>query len=473
MKCLLGLFFLYFSVSSHVSSEVFYLDPKTGSLSNDGSVNSPLPSLQDVLSANLIKGYSRKVPFNWQTGVEELEILNPAGVINEGDTLILNSGFHGDISIKNIINSKKIEIKAGLNQKPVIGTLSVIGSRHWIFEGLTIDFSQSKLVRPRGDYLVFIENHKFFGPASDIEINNNKIFSDTDANEWSAEDWKIFAFGGIRANANNISIKRNSVTNTSFGISGEGKNTVIKKNRIFNFSGDAIRALGDNSIVESNIVANSIKVDDNHDDGFQSWAPNSEKALNNLIIRNNVFYTKCNHPNEALLSNYQGIGLFDGFYNNVVIENNILYLNHWHAITILGGNNVTIMHNTIVDPNPNDEMDPWIKVAAHKNGQVGTENSIYNNISKVIFDQPGVDYKNNIFIQPDDYTNVFQDHKSFDFRIKDNSIVVDRGSSNNTVLLHNFDIESNQRDNYPDLGAIELMSDNNTSVSHINCSSDG
>ena len=445
------------SFATSAYSNEYYLDPINGSINNDGSEKHPWPSLKEVIESNNIDSNRTITPYN--KNQEELIPINVKGQIKPGSKLILRNGFHGDIEIKNIVNDKKITIVAEDGHVPIIGSLSIIGSKGWIFEGLTINNKASNLEILRNRTLVFIESHKWFGPSSDIVLDGNNIYSAESVELWSIDDWNTKAVSGLRSTGINIVVQNNTIKNVQFGITMEGKNSVIKKNKIINFSGDAIRVLGDDSTIDGNVIANAFKVDENHDDALQSWAPNKVVGVNNLVISNNYFFTDYNHPNKDLLSNFQGIGLFDGFYNNLRIENNLLFVNHWHAISVYGGNDVVIANNTVIDPFPDDEMVPWIKIRAHKSGKFGKNNNIINNIaSKVIYNEEGVFYANNIELRADQYYNFFIDHVRYDFTPNRTSDAVDGGINLPEIIQSKYDISGNCRDNYPDVGAYEFRS---------------
>ena len=57
-----------------------------------------------------------------------------------------------------------------------------------------------------------------------------------------------------------------------FGISVSGANALVERNTVSNFSADGLRGLGNFGTFQYNVVKNCYDVNENHDDGFQSWS---------------------------------------------------------------------------------------------------------------------------------------------------------------------------------------------------------
>jgi parallel beta-helix repeat protein len=185
-----------------------------------------------------------------------------------------------------------------------------------------------------------------------------------------------------------------------------------------------MRGLGDYGLFEYNLVANAIKVDGNHDDGFQSLARDGNPVVG-VVLRGNQFYTNYNHPNEALLSTFQGIGCFDGFYENWRIENNLVVVSHYHGISLYGARNSMIVNNTVVDDSHHstDSMVPWIRLTTHKDGSYGENNVVRNNIGKLASTDLGVTIDHNFDpgVSKSDHANYdifFKDRLNLDYSLK-------------------------------------------------------
>lgn len=129
-------------------------------------------------------------------------------------------------------------------------------------------------------------------------------------------------------------IENNYLKNVVMGITASGDHIHAINNVIENFSADGMRMQGNDILFEGNTIMNCYDVDENHDDGIQSFII-GEGVFRNNIIRSNIILNYVDQD-QKLLGALQGIGCFDGFYENWLIENNVVIVNHWHGITLLG-----------------------------------------------------------------------------------------------------------------------------------------
>ncbi|RBP51062.1 right-handed parallel beta-helix repeat-containing protein [Arenicella xantha] len=428
----------------------FYIDPINGDSENSGTQAAPWRTLQQVIEDDLIESHAWRRPY-YSFG--DTEPRNQGAPVKAGDTLILMSGYHGKVNIHKYVNTSTIHVKAGAGQTPTLSQLHFQASANWSVSGLTIspiygDIDESSLLR--------IESNSFNGPSHNITVQDNELFSATDVSNWSVANWLERRKSGISVDADNSLIANNTIRNIAFGITVSSDNVTVRNNRVINFSGDALRGLGNYGLFEYNFVANAFKVDGNHDDGFQSWSRDGKPVVG-MTLRGNEFYTNYNHPNPALLSNFQGIGCFDGFYNNWLIENNLVAVSHWHGISVYGANNTRIINNTVVDDprHTDDPMVPWIRLTTHKNNTHGINNVVRNNIGKLASTTLGVTLDHNFDpgVAADDHSNYlsyFRSPLNFDYRLKRTAPPVGAGSE---ILAPNIDITGRLRNKPFDVGA--------------------
>src|SRR6185295_11701448 len=126
-----------------------------------------------------------------------------------------------------------------------------------------------------------------------------------------------------------VTVRKNRVRNVRFGIGAGGAQVHVQENLVDGFSADGLRGLGDDGLFEYNRVQNNFvedPPDPNHDDGFQSWSVGpggvGTGEVRGVTLRGNVFVNATN-PNHPLRSSMQGIGCFDGFFVNWVVEDNV------------------------------------------------------------------------------------------------------------------------------------------------------
>lgn len=272
-------------------------------------------------------------------------------------------------------------------------------------------------------------------------------------------DWDTLACNGISLAGSHLTARNNVLKNVNFGISVSGDSSLVENNVIENFSGDGLRGIGNYLTFQYNTVRNCYDVNANHDDGFQSWSVGSDGkvgtgVIKNITLRGNLIINYTD-PAQKFRGTLQGIGCFDGFFENWIIENNIILTDHWHGITLLGARNCRIVNNTVYDLNSERPGPPWIQIGNHKNGQLSQNCIIRNNLSSSINTQdgPAVQVDHNIIIN--DPNEFFVDYSIFDMRLKDGCTAIDSGSSDSAPSI-DFAQNSRPQGSGFDVGAFEF-----------------
>ncbi|MBI1223803.1 MAG: T9SS type A sorting domain-containing protein [Bacteroidetes bacterium] len=412
-----------FIVPAILCATTFYIDPINGSMSNNGAYNSPWSKLEAVVNSNLIESYANSpLPYNAQTN--QPSIKNLGAPIKSGDTLLLRTGLHGEVFLQNYNNLSNITVMADAGHHPILERLQLQACKNWRFDGLAIS------TEPYGYYLhgrlVYLETHGWQGPTSHIDIHNCEIYS-TESPWTTANDWVTKVSDGIYIKTDSVNIINNLVRNIGFGISAVGDHIKVIGNEVRNFSGDGMRILGSYGLFEHNLIKNCYDVDDNHDDGIQSFTTNGYVVDHN-IVRSNIILNY-DDPNQPLLGPLQGIGCFDGFYNDWTVENNLIVVNHWHGITFLGANDCRIINNTVLDPTPDITPGPsWIRIDDHKDGTPSSNCFVSNNVANQ-FVVDGIVSHNMTLSNFAAYQANFVDYTVYDFHLKANSSLIDQADN--------------------------------------------
>ena len=302
---LLAVFLLLYFLPGILTAKVYHIHPAKGSPNGDGSYLHPWKTIEQVVNNNLIRSFSYVLPYD--PNHPQLKPKNPGAPVQAGDTLMLYGGKHGTLYLRGFVNPANITVMAATGEKPILRQIHLIGCKNWVFEGLTVS------LEPYGKYstgnLVFFETHNWHGPVSSVKITNCTIYS-TPSPWTTASDWNSKASNGIIISGDSIVAKDNSIKNIDFGIAARGNYLRIEGNSIVNFAGDGIRILGSNGLYKDNIIMNCYKVNDNHDDGIQSYTTGGLRVDSNIVSGNIILnYTD---PNQALLGPLQGVGCFDG-----------------------------------------------------------------------------------------------------------------------------------------------------------------
>ena len=334
-----------------------------------------MKQMSAILIAFLLTFVSRAsaVEYRVEAAEGKAQALIDSGSLVGGDRLILGPGPHGKIVISGFKFDRPVIITSEDGAPPEVDQLVIENSAGWRIEGLTI------IPRTAGklsDALVKIHSGRH------IHLDHLIVASAQDSNAWTAEKWRNTARKGITLSGQDISITNSIIRNVRHGISSSADRVRIEKNIIELFSGDGIRGLGNNSDYIGNTIKTCVRVDDNHDDGFQSWSLDSDGRPGKGTVRNvRVEGNLIRNGNHPLTCRLQGIGLFDGIYENWVIRANTVIVDSWHGITVMGARGVVISENKVLDSRPGKPGAPWISITAHKDGRIAEDSVIERNVT--------------------------------------------------------------------------------------------
>lgn len=367
----------------------FFVDPANGSLSGDGSAAKPWRTLADVLNpANKLISTQGHAGAAYTKGTDTtLHPVNPNGPIKAGDVILLRSGDHGSPTISNMFNTDFITVAAAPGATPIIGKTAIVSSAKWMFQGLTFQGMASLAtgatrVTASNGYLVSTGIGDWQGPTSDVVFDNSTFQSAGSTTGWTDFDWLSKPFSlTIRANSPCTSITSNHFTNILNAIGVTEEKVLVQGNTIENFSNDAIEITASNLLVKGNTIKKGLNttVDPWHADGIQGWSKvsNGVTAINQNVVLDGNNILKTGDTKSTYL---QGISVYDGKWNNLVVQNNVVVTNHWNAIAIYGAENSRIINNTVVSSDPTGHPS-MIQVHDAKDGRPSSGVVVRNNIS--------------------------------------------------------------------------------------------
>lgn len=406
----------------------YYVDPVNGDKADDGSKEAPWRTLAEVFSEN--------------------------HTFEAGDTIFLLNGHHESVTVTGI-NAGYVTILPLEGHDPTMRLLAFTNARKWKVLGLTISpetapsYSKATLLTINSS-------------ASEIIVDSCYAYSVEDNTPWSASDWVSKACNGASVTGDQNIISNCHFLNVRHGILVEstGVYNLIKNNTVENFAADGMRGIGNDNTFEYNTVKNCYDVDDNHDDGFQSYSRGPGGTVGTgtvygIVLRGNTIINYTD-PNQPFRGTLQGIGCFDGMFEDWIVENNVVITDHWHGITLLGAIDCKIINNTVVDRNTTSPGPPWISIGKHKDGTLGTGNAIRNNLTTSMSNDAGIGtVEFNIVVS--NYDDFFVDYDNFDLRLKEGCPAIDAGTDVDAPFI---DIDGNVRPQGSgfDVGAYEYPS---------------
>jgi parallel beta-helix repeat protein len=334
-----------------------YVDPASGSTSGDGSAQRPWRTVQEVVQAG-------------HFGTR----------IRAGDTVLLRTGYHGELLLDGGSYAAPITIAAEAGHTPRLRRVQAARTSGFVLRGLSISPSHA----PAYARLTIVDIQS---SATNVTVDNCDIFSVGNASAWTANEWVNTASSGVQVSGAGVTVKNSRIRNVRFGVSATGQNALIERNTIDGFSADGLRGLGNFETFQYNVVKNAYaddSVDSNHDDGFQSWSVGpggvGTGEVRGIVLRGNTFINFEN-PSQPLKATLQGVGCFDGLFVDWVVENNVVITNHWHGISLYGARNSRIVNNTVIDNDSASPGPPWIMVNAHKDGRPSENVVVRNNLA--------------------------------------------------------------------------------------------
>jgi parallel beta-helix repeat protein len=254
-------------------------------------------------------------------------------------------------------------------------------------------------------------------------IENSVLYSVWDTSDWTITDWNSLPPNAISLSGNNMIARNNYIKNINFGISVTGAYCLVENNTVENFAGDGMRGLGDYGTFQYNTIKNSYDVNENHDDGFQSWSWGDDGrvgtgVVKGIVLRGNTFIN-WEDKDQPFRGSFQGIGCFDGMFEDWLIIDNVVMVDHWHGISLYGAINCLIENNTVIDILEGSPGPTRIWMNNHKNGTPPSGTIVRNNLVTDLFLQGDTQSIDNQEIDFTNYEDTFVDWENYNFELKD------------------------------------------------------
>ncbi len=198
--------------------------------------------------------------------------------------------------------------------------------------------------------------------------------------------------------------------NHNFAIQIDQSNNVeILNTEITAFQGDGIR-LSDvqDILIEGNNLHSPLgtRYDLNHDDMIQLWAVGEDGISSNITIRGNIINSGVGSGSQSIFMRNEDVdgGTYgeERYFENIVIEDNIIFNSNSHGITVPETNGVTIRNNTLIYNSVAGGTSPQIQVDTLATGVL-----IEGNIAAAISAPTTAVISDNIII---DYQDASQDN---------------------------------------------------------------
>lgn len=283
------------------------------------------------------------------------------------DTILyLRDGAYGPLRFDGFRPPGKITLKAVNRRKTRVQQVLLQNASDITLDGLAMWDDPSDRAKQWTALVGYQDNRRFH--VLDCEFRGHP---DTDYFSWDKAKWLAAGSAGDNGSLDG-SIKNCTATGVGWGFE-VGGNVVFEGNKVKGFCNDGLRAFG-GAKVRNNYVADNVLVNENHNDMLQSFNLGTVPFEGMEIIGNTlVSWTgSADHPLRADGIQCQGIGFFDGFWNNLTMRDNLVVTDHWHGISVYGATNSVIEDNLALNILGKDAPNtgrPWIQLLPHKDGR--------------------------------------------------------------------------------------------------------
>lgn len=334
--------------------DALFLDPVHGDASNSGTREAPWPGLEDSVTAGLL------------------------ATVRDGATLALLEGNHGSPSFEGT-HTAPVTIRAAPGARPVLGRLTIKRGSGWHVRGVTV--SPAYAPTPYSGTIVSLGEQ---GEASDLVLEDAVVFTASDADGWSADDWMEANSGVLLGrNGTGLTVRRTHVYNVRFGVSIAAFASTLEGSLVEDFSADGVRVTRDGDSVIDTVIKNAHVSDedgdDNHDDAIQCFLFNvGTGTVRDVTLRGNVIVSYEGQP--KLPNAMQAIGFFDGPLVNFVVENNLAVVDHWHGVSLYDAQASRVVGNaTWTRWAADSRMRPWVMLGQKQGLAQG--NFVHDNLA--------------------------------------------------------------------------------------------
>ncbi|MET1414857.1 right-handed parallel beta-helix repeat-containing protein [Roseibium sp. HPY-6] len=320
-----------------------------------------------------------------------------------GETILLKGGDWGGLTLADFNPASTVTFKSADPDNPaVFSNLLVTESSNITFEEVTFDytFSEGDRYNTRPFQVLGSEN---------VEIKNSVIDGDDAEGINDLDDGYGNAIGLWVRGSSDFTLTETELFNFNRGaVFFETDNLTVTNNDVHSMASDGFDfAEVQNVLIEGNHIHDfdAHENTENHKDMIQFWTNGTDEPSVNVVIRDNlldqgegVFTQSIFIRNEVVDS--QGGGE-DMFYQNFVIEDNVIINSHLHGIRVGETDGLKISNNTLVSKelNPDPIEVPIINVQVTSTNVTITDNIVE---SEVIYNEDTQVSNGNVIVQSTD-----------------------------------------------------------------------
>lgn len=305
---------------------IYFVNFIEGDRSNIGTKESPFVNLSQVPDDSTVvmsNGYNGSINLN-----------------SRNNLLIMSNDFYLSLNGDNIPLPNQVQKKnPTLNSPPTTKLSNITLNSCNNVTILNMSVSSSYFV-PTKTIPTLTSKGIYLNKCSNCIIQNSELFSERSTVGWTETQWNLNAQGITIVSGNGGNKILNCNTYNCGGIQLKGSGNLVDGNIIRDFPTDGSGIWAYNNIFSNNYIIGSHRVNSNHNDLLQCGPSSGNKILNNTMI---AYYSGMSFIDTSV----QGIGCFDGYYENFEISGNVIKVDHPIGIWMLGGKKCIIKNNTV------------------------------------------------------------------------------------------------------------------------------
>ena len=328
-----------------------------------------------------------------------------------GETILLAGGDYGNMLLAaksgfNLAFPSNVTIASADPGNPAVFTgLDIRNTSNLTFDGLVFDYTFKE------GHPIWLKPFSITG-GNNITVRNSTFDGDLAHGVSPESDGLGYAFGLSVQGSSNTVIDNNEFFNFFRGlVMGGGTGSVVSNNEMHSLRMDGMNfAHIQNILIEGNYLHDfnrSTNVGD-HSDMIQFWTNGGTKPSTNITIRGNVLDIGEGGQTQSIFMRNdmvdRGLAGTEMFYQNVLIEDNVIYNAHSHGITVGETAGLIIRNNSVLhsDGGKVDGADAAVEIPRVNVAGASTNVSITGNALSAITgwsNQADWTVHNNAFIQ--------------------------------------------------------------------------
>lgn len=343
--------------------------------------------------------------------VSTIEQLNEAlANATENTTIVLEPGNYGELSINShyhdYVSLPDVTIVSADPENPAVFTsVQLFGAENLTIDNVVFDYTFQE-----GDQN-WSTPFNISGGSSNITITNSVFDGDKASGMGDAWDGFGIAHGLNVRDASDITVENSEFFDFHRAVVfHETDGIVMANNEVHTMSSDGFNfAEVTDVLIEGNYFHDFEKPDSSvaHMDMVQFWTTSTDEPITDVIIRGNLFDSGDGDPTQSIFMRNEavdtGVAGKEMYYQNILIEDNVIYNGHIHGIHVGETVGLTVQNNTLLQ-NEDAGDDGAVSVPTIRLNGDSENVHVKNNIvsQPTVSSNPAHVYEDNLTVQRDD-----------------------------------------------------------------------